>query len=78
MEDRKTGELNDEALDAVAGGATCKYDMITNRWFVYRQDGSYYADYSNRFDAVSATARLSEKEAEGSFVPPSISIPHEL
>ncbi len=67
MEEKKTNELPDEALDAVAGGATCKYDPVTKRWLVYRQDGSFYAEYIDGNVAKSAAWNLSVKEKEESF-----------
>ena len=75
MDDNKNAktvspELSDEALDQVAGGATCKYDMITKRWFVYRRDGSYYGDYANELAARGITRALTQEEYDSTFEPP--------
>ena len=67
MEEKNSHELTDEAMDAVAGGATCKYDAVTKHWFVYRQDGSLYSEYLDGNEAKSAAWNLSVQESERSF-----------
>ena len=39
MEEKKTHELTDEALDAVTGGAYCRYNEATGQYDVSKGNG---------------------------------------
>lgn len=52
MEEKKTNELTDEALDAVTGGASWMYNEETGQYDVFNRNGECVASCSTRMEAV--------------------------
>ena len=73
MEDKKLNELNDEALDAVVGGAFVKYNEETGKYDVYRGNSgginSFYLSYDTEKAAKEAAIRLSKTEKRQYRIP---------
>lgn len=64
MEDKKPDELNDEALDKVAGGAEYKYDVLTKKWYVYRKNGRMHLSCDRESEAIYYYRKLQAEEDE--------------
>lgn len=62
MEDKKLNALPDEALDQVAGGATCQKNEATGLYDVYDKHGKVVQSFARKKDAEKATAELSIQE----------------
>ena len=65
MEEKKTNELTDKALDAVTGGASYRKNEETGLYDVFDKSKKLVQSYASERDASRAAADLSIKERYG-------------
>lgn len=63
MEEKKTHELTDEALDAVTGGAYCRYNEATGQYDVFKRSGEYVTSCRTETEALGMAASYTNAES---------------
>lgn len=74
MEEQKTGELTDESLDTVTGGAHYEWNEETGKYDVYAADGKKIVSCSTQLEASRFTLRMNTSERP---IRPSVLIPQD-